>query len=77
LTIQPQGLAWEGCLNVCDLGGLPTEDGSDTRYCRVIRADSVQQLTELERRYGGAAEFLRSTGLSGEDLGLAAARLRA
>jgi hypothetical protein len=31
---------------------------------------------ELERRYGGATEFLRSTGLSDEDLGLAAARLR-
>ena len=30
---------------------------------------------ELERRYGGATEFLRSTGLSDEDLGLAAARL--
>lgn len=49
----------------------------DLRGDYELRADSVRQLTELERRYGGAAEFLCSTGLSDEDLGLAAARLRA
>jgi protein-tyrosine phosphatase len=39
-------LAWEGCLNVRDLGGHPTRDGAETRYGAVIRADSVRQLTE-------------------------------
>jgi hypothetical protein len=46
LTIRPRELAWEGCLNVRDLGGLPTEDGGETRYGRVVRADSVRQLTD-------------------------------
>ena len=26
-------LVWDGCLNVRDLGGLPTEDGGTTRFC--------------------------------------------
>ena len=35
-------LAWEGCLNVRDLGGLPTEDGRRTRAarCRPLRQRS-------------------------------------
>ena len=41
-----QPLVWEGCLNVRDLGGLPTDDGGETRYGRVVRADSVRQLTD-------------------------------
>jgi protein-tyrosine phosphatase len=39
-------LAWEGCLNVRDLGGHPTEDGGETRMRAVVRADSVRRLTE-------------------------------
>jgi protein tyrosine/serine phosphatase len=39
-------LLWEGCLNVRDLGGLPTEDGGVTRRGRIIRADNVRRLTE-------------------------------
>jgi protein-tyrosine phosphatase len=39
-------LDWEGCLNVRDLGGHPTQDGGETRYGRVVRADSVRQLTD-------------------------------
>jgi len=39
-------LVWDGCLNVRDLGGLPTVDGGETRYGSVIRADSVNQLSE-------------------------------
>ena len=39
-------LAWEGCLNVRDLGGHPTRDGGETGYGRVVRADSVRQLTD-------------------------------
>jgi protein-tyrosine phosphatase len=39
-------LDWEGCLNVRDLGGHPTEDGGETRMGAIVRADSVRQLTE-------------------------------
>jgi len=39
-------LAWDGCLNVRDLGGHRTEDGSETRFGAVVRADSVRQLTD-------------------------------
>lgn len=37
---------WDGCVNVRDLGGLPTEDGGETRTGQVIRADNVGALTE-------------------------------
>ena len=39
-------LIWDGCLNVRDLGGLPTEDGSVTRFRSVVRADNVRRLSE-------------------------------
>ena len=39
-------LAWDGCLNVRDLGGHPTEDGAETRFGAIVRADSVRQLTD-------------------------------
>jgi protein-tyrosine phosphatase len=39
-------LAWEGCVNVRDLGGLPTEDGRRTRLGGVVRSDNVRRLTE-------------------------------
>jgi hypothetical protein len=38
-------LAWEGCLNVRDLGGHPTEDGGETHFGAVVRVDNVRQLT--------------------------------
>ena len=38
-------LAWEGCLNVRELGGLPTEDGGETVFGRVVRGDNPEQLT--------------------------------
>jgi protein-tyrosine phosphatase len=38
-------LAWEGCFNVRDLGGLPTRDGALTRHRAVIRADALGALT--------------------------------
>ena len=41
----PRVLAWDGCVNVRDLGGLPTEDGTETRYGVVVRADSIRKLT--------------------------------
>lgn len=39
-------LAWDGCLNVRDLGGHATEDGRGTRFRAVVRADSVRQLSD-------------------------------
>jgi protein-tyrosine phosphatase len=39
-----RALAWEGCCNVRDLGGLATEDGRETRFGVVVRADDVSLL---------------------------------
>jgi protein-tyrosine phosphatase len=39
-------LAWEGCLNVRDLGGHPTEDGAVTRHGVVVRADALGRLSD-------------------------------
>lgn len=39
-------LRWEGCANVRDLGGLPTEDGGETRFGAVVRSDNVRQLSD-------------------------------
>jgi len=39
-------LAWDGCINVRDLGGLPFATGTETRYGVVVRADSIRGLTE-------------------------------
>ena len=39
-------LTWDGCLNVRDLGGLPTADGRETRHGAIVRADSVRALSE-------------------------------
>jgi protein-tyrosine phosphatase len=38
-------LVWDGCVNVRDLGGLPLEDGGETRFGVVVRADSIRGLT--------------------------------
>jgi protein-tyrosine phosphatase len=38
-------LNWDGCVNVRDLGGIPTEDGGITRSGQVIRSDNVGALT--------------------------------
>ena len=39
-------LAWDGCRNVRDLGGLPTEDGAETRRGAIVRADNVRLLSD-------------------------------
>jgi protein-tyrosine phosphatase len=39
-------LAWEGCLNVRDLGGHPTSDGGETRFGAFVRADSIRLLSD-------------------------------
>jgi protein-tyrosine phosphatase len=44
--VQDRHLAWEGCVNVRDLGGHPTEDGGETRFRAVVRADSVRGLSD-------------------------------
>ena len=46
--MQPEtrDLVWDGCLNVRDLGGLPTADGRETRRGAIIRADSVRLLSD-------------------------------
>jgi protein tyrosine/serine phosphatase len=38
-------LAWDGCVNVRDLGGLPLEGGGETRFGVIVRADSIRGLT--------------------------------
>ncbi len=38
-------LAWDGCRNVRDLGGLPTEDGAETRFGGVVRSDNLRRLS--------------------------------
>jgi protein-tyrosine phosphatase len=43
--LRSRDLLWEGCLNVRDLGGHPTDDGDETRFGSVVRADSVGNLT--------------------------------
>ncbi len=46
MTLHQRELAWEGVLNARDLGGHRTEDGAETRYGSIVRADSVRRLTE-------------------------------
>ncbi len=41
-----RSLAWDGCFNVRDLGGLETASGRRTRHGAVVRADNVRRLTE-------------------------------
>jgi protein-tyrosine phosphatase len=43
---ESRGLVWEGCVNVRDLGGHSTDDGRQVAYGRVVRADSVRQLSD-------------------------------
>jgi protein-tyrosine phosphatase len=44
--LRSRDLSWAGLLNARDLGGHPTEDGGETRWGSVVRADTVRQLTE-------------------------------
>jgi protein-tyrosine phosphatase len=43
-------LAWDGCLNVRDLGGLRTADGASTRHGRIVRADNLRKLSDRGRQ---------------------------
>ncbi len=42
-------LGWDGCVNVRDLGGIPTQDGGMTRWGAVVRGDSPYRLSEAGR----------------------------
>jgi protein-tyrosine phosphatase len=44
--LATRDLVWDGCVNVRDLGGLPTEDGRVTRFGAVVRADNVRGLSD-------------------------------
>jgi protein tyrosine/serine phosphatase len=46
LRPETRELVWDGCLNVRELGGLPTADGGQTRRGAIVRADSVRQLSD-------------------------------
>jgi len=37
--IPVRNLTWDGCLNIRDLGGLPTAEGGATRFGVIVRAD--------------------------------------
>jgi hypothetical protein len=39
-----RALSWEGCCNIRDLGGLPTEDGGETAFRVVVRANGISLL---------------------------------
>ncbi|MDQ3895173.1 MAG: tyrosine-protein phosphatase [Actinomycetota bacterium] len=39
-------LVWDGCVNVRDLGGHPADDGRETRFGAVVRADNVRRLSD-------------------------------
>lgn len=52
MTVEEQRLRrlmWEGCLNVRDLGGYPTEDGRETRWGAIVRADNLAKLSDAGR----------------------------
>jgi protein tyrosine/serine phosphatase len=45
--LQPErALSWDGCVNVRELGGHPTENGRTTRFSAIVRADSIRQLSD-------------------------------
>jgi protein-tyrosine phosphatase len=43
---EDRHLDWEGVFNARDLGGLPTQAGTETRWGAAVRADSLSSLTE-------------------------------
>jgi protein-tyrosine phosphatase len=43
---RSRDLVWDGLLNVRDLGGHSTEDGGETRFDEIVRADTVRRLSD-------------------------------
>jgi hypothetical protein len=60
-------LLWEGCCNVRDLGGLPLEDGGETRFGVVVRADDASLLAEAGWRAARDYGVRRIVDLRHED----------
>ena len=60
-------LTWDGCCNVRDLGGLPTDGGGETRFGVVVRADDVSLLSESGWRAVEAYGVRRIVDLRHED----------
>ena len=67
-------LAWDGCINVRDLGGLSTGDGRSTRWKAIVRSDTPARLTPA----GWSALYdygirtiitLRTVGMTEDELG--------
>ncbi|MGW2252124.1 tyrosine-protein phosphatase [Kitasatospora sp. NPDC001660] len=44
-TAEDRTLVWDGCLNVRDLGALPTASGRPTARGAIVRADNLDRLT--------------------------------
>jgi protein tyrosine/serine phosphatase len=44
--VTERRLHWDGCVNVRDLGGHPTGDGTPTAFRAVVRADSIRKLSD-------------------------------
>lgn len=70
-------LAWDGCINVRDLGGLSTRDGRQTIWKSIVRSDTPSRLTGA----GWAALYaygirtiisLRTDGLQEDELNFSA-----
>jgi protein-tyrosine phosphatase len=53
--LHSRDLNWDGCLNVRDLGGHRTQDGGETLYGAVVRADSIRELTD--KGWGAAVDY--------------------
>lgn len=60
-------LEWDGCVNVRDLGGLPTEDGGSLREGVLIRADSLVELSPRGWEAVGAAGVANVVDLRDHD----------
>ena len=66
-----RSLAWDGCFNVRDLGGLETAAGGRTRRGAVVRADNVRRLTAAgwESALGHGVRRLVDLRFEGEGAG--------
>jgi protein-tyrosine phosphatase len=65
--VPERTLVWDGCCNIRDLGGLATEDGGETRFRVVVRADDVSLLSEAGWRGLEAYGVRRIVDLRHED----------
>ena len=60
------GAVWEGARNLSDLGGLPTQDGSQTRTGRVWRSGATEWMTTAGWRAAATAGLARVVDLRNE-----------